>query len=212
MTHIAVDLDDVCMEFWSSILKCVEKEYGVHYDYEQTLNWDKNSLKEADVFGEGRTWWEWLQERDWLWAQFPAVDGAVGGVQRLRQRGHFVEALTSKPAWAEWTVWSWLGKWRIPFNRVTIVPSGTRKCDVSGSEILVDDYNVNCTSWAEVGRTAIMFTRPWNKDIHARAGVSASCAVPIAGSFHSGGRIYRANNWTQVLDVVRSLEEVKVAS
>lgn len=183
--HVAIDLDDVCMEFYSSVLKAVKKEYGVEYLYENVSGWDKNELKESLIFGEGRTWWDWLRDRDWLWAQFPAVEGAIGGIATLRQQGHYVEAVTSKPDWARWTVWAWLGKWRPDFHRVTIVSSGQEKSAFTDADILVDDSPSNIIDWQCDDRVCVIYDRPWNQGMEG----------------------LRAYNWADVLDHVASIEE-----
>lgn len=163
--HIAVDLDDVTMDFWRSVCASINLEYGLAIDPEQTRDWEKNEVKQLTIFGEGRDWWSWLRDRDWIWATFKPVPGAIGGVQRLRQQGHYVEAVTKKPEWAEWTVWKWLGLWRPAFNTVTIVPSGGSKASSSQASLLIDDSPDNLTEWvaSDQSRTAICFDQPWNR-------------------------------------------------
>ena len=175
-------MDDVMMEFYSSVHACIGKEFGVYFDYNAVTHWDDHALKQTDLFGDGRTWWDWLKERDWLWATFTAVEGAIGGVHQLRRAGHYVEAVTSKPSWAEWTVWAWLGKWRPEFNRVTIVSSGQKKSDFTDADVLVDDNVDNCLDFITKGRRAVLFTRPWN------------------GEFVPDSRNPRCDTWVQVVN------------
>lgn len=186
--HVAVDMDDVMLEFTQHILDCVAREYGPSYGIEEITDWDDNPLKHDRRFVGGGTWWDWLRTRDWLWAKAPAVPGAVGGIQQLRDMGHHVELLTTKPTWAEWTVWAWLGKWRPAVHQVTIVPTGGSKADYSDALILVDDALHNLVPWAATGRTAIVYDRPWNQ---APEGPTR--------------RLWRAHNWGQV---VRRIEEL----
>lgn len=162
--HIAIDVDDVMMDFTSYVLKCIQREYGRSFGIEEITDWDDNPLKHSRMFRNGGTWWDWLRSRDWLWARVPAVEGAIGGVQQLRDAGHFIELLTTKPEWAEWTVWAWLGKWRPAQHRVTIVPQDGKKHECSDALILVDDALHNVVPWAATGRTALLFDRPWNRD------------------------------------------------
>ncbi len=186
--HIAVDMDDVTMEFYRNVLRAVRTEYGIDFKYEDVSGWDKNELKEADIFGKGRTWWDWLRDRDWLWATFPAVEGAIGAITQLRQQGHYVEAITSKPDWARWTVWAWLGKWRPDFHRVTIVSPGEEKTSFTTAEVLVDDSPSNILDWQADGRLAIIFDRPWNQECVGM----------------------RAYNWRDVLGNVAAIEEARL--
>jgi len=161
--HVAVDLDDVTVDFVPGLLRSYAIEFDEVYEYsdpwgpEMVAFFTKGTPKlRAAGYGDA---WEWLRERDWLWAQFPAVDGAIGGVSTLRERGLFVEALTSKPKWAEPQVYRWLGKWRPAFQRTTIVPVGESKLDYSDADLIIDDRLKTCVEFLEAGRQAIWFDR-----------------------------------------------------
>lgn len=185
--HLAVDLDDVVVNFFPHVLACLKREYGIDISMEQITDWDDNPVKHLRIFGEGRDWWDWLRGRDWLWAKADAIEGAIGGIDTLRRQGHYVEGLTSKPEWAEWCVWAFCGKWRPPFNRLTIAPLGERKVDLSDAEILIDDAPHNVAPWvaAPNGRSAILFDKPWNANVPID---------PITTA--------RAKNWADVLRIV----------
>lgn len=165
--HIAVDLDGVCLDFMPSVLKCLKTEFGVDIRPEDIDEWDPHALKQLEVFGPDRTWWDWLRDRDWLWSTFPAIEGAIGGISMMRQSGHFVECVTSKPDWARWITWDWLGKWRPDFDRVTIVPTMGEKRRYTPAQILVDDALMNVLPWVQdtryPGRVAILYRQPWNR-------------------------------------------------
>lgn len=202
---IAIDLDDTVFDFWAGVCQSLNLEYGLELDPNETKNWDDNALKQLAIFGDGpdgtpRTWWDWLQERDWIWATFKPVPGAIGAIKTLRQQGHFVEALTSKPEWAEWTVWRLLGRWRPPFNQVTIVPTGESKGEWSNAYLLIDDRDLNIQEWLTSltngelrTRTAIAFQRPWThmEDIVAERGTLAV-----------------ARHWGEVLALVEELDKL----
>lgn len=160
---IAIDIDDCVMDFWRSLEHSVALEYGIELDYESNQDWEDATLKRLDIFGEGRTWWDWLQDRDWVWATFKPVPGAIGAIDMLRRQGHYIELLTKKPDWAEWTVWKWLGRWRPAANRVTVLGLHESKAQVSDAQLLVDDNVDNVLDWVRSGRPAILFDRPWNR-------------------------------------------------
>lgn len=185
--HIAVDLDDVVVDFWQGVVNSFNLEFG----YELVWNgpWDDVMLKEHPGLRAAgyKSWWDWMRDREWLWAQFSAVPGAIAGVASLRASGCWVEALTSKPEWAEHNVWKWLGKWRPHFNQVTIVGNGTRKVDASAARILVDDKPANCKEFVFDNRHAILFDRMYRST--------------------SDGRLKVAGDWHEVLDIVAKLRE-----
>lgn len=194
--HIAVDIDDVVMNFWSDLVKSINLEYGTVIDPEETPNWDDNAVKKLAVFGPGRTWWEWLQERDWIWHTFQPVPGAIGGIDLLRRQGHYVEALTAKPEWAEWTVWKWLGKWRPAFHRVTIVPPDESKSAHSDARVLIDDRDKNIREWvdSDPSRIGVLFKRPWSN----------------AESFWQEARVLEVNDWQGVHTMMEAIQDGRV--
>lgn len=161
--RIAVDMDDVLVEFYSGVVDCIYKEFGFMAD------WDGDPWGETAVYLSNQhpvwkengyeNWWGWLRARDWLWAGFDAVDGAIGGMQTLRTQGHFVEVVTSKPEWAEHIVWKWLGKWRPSVDRVTITKPGQRKVDMTEADLIIDDKWQTCEEFVAAGRRAIWFDR-----------------------------------------------------
>jgi 5'(3')-deoxyribonucleotidase len=186
--HIAVDLDDVVVQFWLGLVEAVNREYGTDFAPVHQNDWDDNPVKKYD-FGGGRNVWQWLEEggQGRLWANMQAIPGAIGGIDRLRRDGHYVECVTSKPEWAEWVVWKWLGRWRPRFNRVTITRLDEPKWAVTNAKVLVDDRPDNIEDWHESGRPALLFTQPWNRTIDLRPGM------------------WRVNNWHDVLRAIDNL-------
>ena len=113
--HIAVDLDDVVLDFVGGVRNAVKTEFGVELQDSDFTQFNLSPLLNPII---GRSWWSWMEDRAWIWAGFPAVDGAIGSLERLRRDGHYLECITSKPKWAEYNTWRWLGRWRPPFQRV----------------------------------------------------------------------------------------------
>jgi 5'(3')-deoxyribonucleotidase len=178
--HVAIDLDDVVLDYIGGVRQSIMTEYDV--DIPPFTTW-----KIADVLDPiiGHSWWKWMKNRDWLWKTFPAVPGAIGSINMLRSQGYFIEIITSKPDWAEASVWQWMGRWRPSVDRVTIVGDGDSKADFSDADILIDDKPQNCSEWAASRRPAVLFSRPHNLTYRP-----------------SEPRIYRANSWADVRALV----------
>ncbi len=155
---VAIDADDVLVDYCGGLAHAVKTEYGVDVSFDR---WDLSSVLDP-VLGE--PWWEWMRDRDWLWANFPAVEGAIGSLRILRRKGYYLEIVTSKPEWAEYAMWRWLGKWRPPVQRVTIVDPKTPKWQVTEARLLVDDKPENVHDFRRAGRDAILFARPHNRE------------------------------------------------
>lgn len=179
--HVAVDLDDVILDFTGGVRRAVMTEYGVNV--EPFNKWEMRDVLDPIL---GQSWWKWMRQRDWLWSNFPAIPGSIGGLGLIREDGHLVEIVTSKPPWAEHAVWKWLGKWRPPVQAVRIVDDSVRKADITAADILIDDRPENCYPFAEDGRVAILFDRPHNQE-----------ATEMPG-------LYRAKDWHEVVALVRA--------
>lgn len=188
--HVAIDLDDVTVDFCGGLTRSYELEFGVPLaDLNAVGSWGLKLGEPTDVLLAAgyRSVWDWLKDREWLWGQFPAVPGAIGGIATLRAQGHYVEAVTSKPKWAEHNVWKWLGRWRPPFNRVTIVNSKQRKVDLTDAGVIVDDKLATCQEFVKAGRAAVWFSR------------YGDCMV--------GQTLDTAHSWDEVVLAINAREE-----
>lgn len=191
--HIAVDQDDVMLDFIGRVRECFRKEFGFEGIPEYRGSpWGQEVVefyKHPRLVEAGYdNWWDWLRERDWLWGTAEAVDGAIGGVRTLRAKGHYVEMITSKPRWAEPQVYRWLEKWRPPFQRVTIIDSssGERKVDFTKADVIVDDKLKTCQEFTGAGRRAILFDR-------GHVQTAEALLDP---------RLEVAHDWQDVLDII----------
>jgi len=193
--RIAVDMDDVVCDFTSRYLASMEIEFGVTILKSDITTWDNNPMKVFPWKDYGfKSWWGWLEKRDWIWGLADAVPGALAGLQALRHDGHYVEIVTSKPEWAEAQVWKWMGRWRPPVDAVIITDLESPKYLVSDADVLVDDKPDNVLGWAKSGkdRLAILFDQPWNQDMNTQEQENT----------------LRAYTWQDVVRIVRTAEEV----
>jgi 5'(3')-deoxyribonucleotidase len=190
---IAVDMDDVMVDFIGGLLGSVKKEYGVEIKKEDIVEWNLHTVLDPII---GRSFWKWLRDRERLWATFPAVDGAIGGVDTLRRAGHYMELVTSKPDWAEHNVFIWLGKWRPAFQQVTITKLKDIKAEKSDADVLIDDKPQNCLDWIATGRRAILFTSAHNKSFVQSAHIGSD-----------GTALVRANDWQVIVKMIERLDQ-----
>jgi deoxypyrimidine-specific 5' nucleotidase type C protein (NT5C) len=196
LLHLAIDLDDVVLDFMPSVMESFYREYGIRPEFDGQP-WGEMATKfyKHPLFLESgyKSWWDWLRDREWLWATFPAVPGAIGGIKRLRADGHYVECVTSKPEWAEHNVWKWLGKWRPSFQQVTIVTTGEAKIDMTDADVIVDDKQETVQDFRNNGRYGILFDR--------------SRIMPNSVSTIASWKV--AHVWEQVVRCVREIANEK---
>lgn len=188
MTHIAIDLDDVVLDFCGNLIAVINREYDAGLDISHINQWDLTEILNPII---GEEWWEWWERRYWLWPKANAVPGAIGGLEDLRRQGHYLEIVTAKPRWAEPLTWQWLGKWQPPVNRVTIVDMTTAKSEATDAPVLIDDKPTTVVSWTESrpDRQALLFTRQHNLDEE-----------------FDHPRITRVENWKEIPVVLKDLE------
>lgn len=187
--HIAVDMDGVLLDMVGGLCTAVGKEYGVGLTPADVELYDLHPLLDPIL---GRSWWDWLRDRDWLWSNFTAIDGAIGAVDKLRRDGHYIEVVTAKPEWAEHTVWKWLGKWRPAVHQVTIVEVGEPKHLATDAELLIDDHPGNCTGFVDsdpLQRRALLFAAAYNASELDHRGV------------------IRVDHWQHALNVIDLLKD-----
>ena len=180
--HIAVALDDVVLDFVSGLRTALYMEYGVEMSEDDITDFNLRPFLDPII---GRSWCSWMKDRSWIWSHFPAVPGAIGTLDRLRREGYYLELVTSKPEWAEHNVWRWLGKWRAPFHRVTIVGPKDSKADFTNASLLIDDKFENVADFEKAGRSALLFSRPHNRNVKV------------------GGSVVRVNNWHEVYEQIK---------
>ncbi len=171
--HVALDLDDVVLDFVGGLVRAINTEVAPEPPLEvaDIDTWDLSSVLDPIL---GESWWDWWRRRDWLWATAPAIKGAIGGIEELRRRGYFVEVVTAKPRWAEGQTWHWFWKWRPPVHRVTIVGQEhiSRKSEWTEAPVLVDDKVENIEEFIKAGRQGILFTRPHNRKLLTPVGAT----------------------------------------
>lgn len=193
---VAVDGDDVTWDFFGGVVvRAMNTEFDAGIDVRDVTTWDHNPVKDFPWQRYGfKDWWAWLRRRDWLWGNAPAIDGALGGILRLRAEGHQPELVTAKPDWAEPQVWRWQSKWQAPFRRIIVTDIEEPKHVASDADVLVDDRVTSCVSWVQndPSRFAICFERPWNVE-------DGFAAVQP--------RLFYARDWHDVLRTIKELED-----
>src|SRR6185436_18955262 len=134
--HVALDLDDVVLDFVGGVCEVVSRDFGIAVVREDIVNWNFGQFIDHII---GRPWFEWLEDHSELWGdKFRPIVGAIGGIEKLRRDGHYLEIVTSKPGWAEDATWDWLAKYKPRVHRLTIVPlDGGLKHEISDADLLV---------------------------------------------------------------------------
>lgn len=195
--HIAVDMDDVLVDFVGMVCDVVSRDFGVEppITKDDITDWDFGQFLDQHI---GQDWWSWLETKAYLWGtKAKPIPGAIGAMEKLRRAGHRLEVVTSKPEWGERYVFTWLDRYCPVVHGVTIVPLGGDKTTWTEATLLIDDRPKNVDEWvaSRGGRTAILFPAAHNYKytpaLHDRT-----------------GRVFRAKDWGSVLRWVERWEKM----
>lgn len=192
--HIAVDSDDVVVDFIGMIVDTVSRDFGVEPPIVSTdiTDWQFGQFLDQHI---GEPWWEWLEKHAYLWGEkAKPISGAIGGIAKLRAAGHRVELLTSKPPWAERYMWTWLARYAPNVNQVTLVPLNGYKPDWTDAYLLIDDRDKNVIEWVHStpDREAFLYPAAHNSQFWPHKNLTASEAR----------RITIVKDWDHVIELL----------
>lgn len=146
-------------------------------------------------------WTEWwpkeISKEEWGWLNANGIKlglfryghvtrGAIVGLRALHEAGHSLVVGTHRPEPAVPDTLAWLSYLNLPWSDVHILSNEEPKTQING-DILVDDKPANILPWLKLGRSGILFDRPWNKQ----------------PSFSR-----RAYDWEAVIDHVAAITEI----
>lgn len=200
--RIALDVDDVCLEFNKMLCTKIAEEFSTVIDIEDITHWDWWN-DTCDIAFPKNNMWEWLKSNPSYWAEAPPMPGALNGIKELKRKGHTVHLVTSKPDWARQSMWAWLAKHNPTVDGITIVTSRGNKLQHPQSKLqavghlhdmIIDDKAETCLEWEKTGKAVILFDRPWNRDVE------------------ESSNLRRAKNWTEILRLVEMFEQSLVSA
>ena len=154
---VFVDVDDVCANLVDRWIELYNEDYGDNLNPENITNC---SIGDFTVPECGDKIYEYLH-LEHLYESIVPIDGALLGVNHIRNKGHRVVFATTSCPIQMMKKYEWLGKWGF-FERgdpkkdyITIGDKG-----LLHGHVLIDDgpHNVKAFSGATV-----TFGRPWNK-------------------------------------------------
>lgn len=103
--HIALDLDDVVIDFVSGLQLYLDTEYNYTLDEAEITAWrfhiDELDMGISEVVGE-------VLKNDRYLTACPEIAGSMDGIQWLYDRGYSLEFVTSRPNFTRQSTESWL--------------------------------------------------------------------------------------------------------
>lgn len=187
MSHrIAVDIDNVTLEFQPYWQQVYEEWFGQPVDEEYMGSWD--AVVDATHFDTSLEFFEWF-DRAGGWDDMPWIPGAPGALERLARSNAIVFVTARGGDAARAATNRWFNRWqkelwphaelRVSVPNKTVVPAS----------IYIDDAVHNLHDIIVAGRPAIVFDQPWNEGIEDGG---AAFTSPF----------WRARNWHEVVQII----------
>jgi 5'(3')-deoxyribonucleotidase len=182
---IGVDVDSVVCELMPTIMEHISKKVGKTYTIDDVINWEMNF--------DGEDLYENIVEvlnSDKI-LLFPTVPLSKDCIDILSYRGSKICFITSRRSSLEENTKRWI---EYNFGYYEVFHAGNGE-DKNGYEIdiLIDDAPHHIKDFVDGGGYAILFDRPWNRDM---------------GKYEDCSRMLRAKGWKDVLFGVSVLEEL----
>ena len=187
MSHrIAIDIDNVTLEFQPYWQELYETWFGVPVIEEYMGEWD--AVVDGTHFETSQEFFAWF-DRAGGWDDMPWVPGAPGAIEHLAKSNSivFVTSRSGPAATAATQRWfkrhedeSWPNaQLRVSVMNKTVVPAS----------VYIDDAPHHIDDLFDLDRNVIIFDQPWNQGIED--------VLP-----DGVGRLWRAENWFDVIEII----------
>lgn len=179
--RILLDQDQVLAQWVERVLQYFNEDFGTKLTVEDIKTWDMTENLGPRSEAAIRSYMRYPE----LYRDLDPVEGAIDGVKSLIDDGHDVVIVTAVPRSAGISYHGkleWLRR-NMPYFDLANLISCHRK-DLIRGDMLLDDGPHNIEPFMKVGH-AVVFDRPWNKDVEGHA---------------------RVHSWKEFLEYVKLLE------
>ena len=170
--RLGIDLDGVVADFNAGWIDLHRAEFGSDLHPSMVETWD--CLAELGGFADMEGFWTWAQgseDRPSIFRHLDPYPDALPTLNRLRDAGHSIVVITTKPQWAVTDTLRWLADNEMPTREVHISDD---KYEVD-CDVYLDDspYVVPSLVRHRPDRTVCRFVRPWNEPVEGAVDVTS---------------------------------------
>jgi len=187
---IAIDLDDVVVDFVNGFLKTYELIYGKKFPFEKIISYNFCKclkIPKEEAYGLVNRFYETDYFKNIVF-----IKGAKEGIHKLAKKGQ-IYFVTARPLKIKDKTRVFIEE-HFPNIFLEIIHSGdlfsnqgptkATICKKKNIEFLIDDNKNYAIECASNGTKVLLFDKPWNKDLD------------------NDKNIYRVYNWREVLDII----------
>jgi 5'(3')-deoxyribonucleotidase len=190
--RIAVDLDDVVIEFVKPFIEHYNHVYGETYKYEDIHYWNLYETLVQLETSEGMKAFINAFIYHPHYRKLPAVPGALKGIRQLIDDGHEIYFITSRSSKAIDETYKWLHANGLPIDKIFFNKDKGWLCKTLNIDIHIDDgiHNLENIGKESPYTALVVYDRPWNQYI-------------TPNHIHD-----RVKNWEQFLKLIKEMEKM----
>lgn len=197
---IAIDCDDVLLDFNSGLATFSNENFGTSYYLENIVEYDLSitwGIPGPQVIERILAFYN-----SQICSVLESIEGSVEGVTKLREKYELV-VVTNRPSnLLPITEGSLNNHFRDLFEGIycnnafakiygldeSVIPTKALMCQELGAEVLIDDVYSNLDDCNDLGIKPILFRRPWNKYLSDEKLITEG--------------IYPANSWEEIVKIL----------
>jgi 5'(3')-deoxyribonucleotidase len=160
---IALDIDNVTADMAPYLLNHINEKYGTNFTINDIKEWYAKLPHPKGIIDYTKELFRHLDTPGFI-SKIPMMSGAKEGIEELVRRGHkpfFLTGRTEKKHGPETEQWR---REHYPDTKIYYAPEGkhtfARKADM-----LLDDSPQEIKNFGLHGGNAMIYDRPWNRDI-----------------------------------------------
>lgn len=161
---LGIDLDGVVCDFPLQANAYLAGELGVPPIKVDRWDWYEGYGPDVKPVWQ-RLWDEEVQKG--FFSTVPEAPGAIDGLGQLRDRGHQLVFITARPLAAGEDTQTWLDERGFGGHHLIVCPKSKSK-QFTDPDILLDDKGDTVYRQLSVGKSSVLFKRPWNRDWWSR--------------------------------------------
>jgi 5'-nucleotidase len=160
--RLLIDQDEVLAQFTTRILEWWNEDHDTDFKVEDIKHyWLEKTLGPRSAY-----FIKSCMRDPRFFADLEPIDGAISGMEELNAMGHELIIASKVPLNAGIGFYGkveWIRKYLPWFDLSNFV--GIQNKTLLGGDVLLDDSPSNVKLFSDAGRRAVIFDRPWNRDL-----------------------------------------------
>ncbi|MBI4512739.1 MAG: hypothetical protein HY702_01395 [Gemmatimonadetes bacterium] len=181
--RLGIDIDGVVLDFVTAFCTTCRERYGYAIRYEDIVCHDL-----GQVLGVGSKTLERLIEETLESELIKPYSGAVEGLRRLRQQGHVVELLTSRPQTLRKRTEAVLRQYNVAYDKIIFALFLQKVAKVEALDLFIEDSLAEALEVVGNGTPVLIYKHPWNER-----------------SLNVEGRLQYVETWEQLVAAVEQI-------